>query len=445
MQEIALLGVFVLALASRALAGTWLHPSCVFGLAWGVFLAIPTLGGLNRAPLATLVTLLAVLGATVAAAVHVTPASVTRSVVVTGRRLPTLVMFGAGCGLASALLTQRANGIPYSNWLSLDGLLLGAQEVTVLRYGGGLVTPPVATALLAVTYATAVMAPYAAASMEGWRSRVVLVAPTAGGFLYALGTTAKAGMLIAACLTLGAWVAVQAVTSGGRPSLNARMVSWSVVGVGVVVVLFAYLTAVRLGGWTTSAQRLVFAKLSTYSGGGIPAYESWLHTPHSGPQYGTQTFAGIGQILLFDPSLGNAYADFTGIGPGLRTNVYTILRPLTEDFGLSGAALFLALGSVVAAGAYRRAVVRRSVGSSLVVALWLGVALFGTATSILTFVNVTAALAFAVLVIARTVRFEAPADPLPLRVEREVDRSRPATKRSARTVATLGRGSRPGS
>lgn len=146
---------------------------------------------------------------------------------------------------------------------------------------------------------------------------------------------------------------------------------------------------------------------SVYSGGGVPAFEARLQSQieMSRLSFGAETFAGVSKWAGFDPESRAAYKERVDIGDGLSTNVYTVLRPLASDFGVAGAILFWAIGSLLAAWCYRNSIRAASVTSSIFVVLWMAFCFFSGTTSMFTFSNVTLGLLFGSLMAIRWFSF----------------------------------------
>jgi len=265
-------------------------------------------------------------------------------------------------------------------------------------------TPAAATILLAMTYGAAFAAPFAAQRHRKLKKFLVLCGPAMGGAAYALLTTARAGLLIAVAITMGSWLVVRAVTHGGRPSIPASTLFGLGTAAAGVAIMFVFVAASRAGGIDKASASGLLETVGLYAGGSIPAFNEWI--PYApGPKLGAQTYAGVAQFVLGDNTLGSAYTSFTNIGSNVSTNVYTALRPLSEDFTVPGMFAFVALAGFFAAHQYRRAVLNRSVFSAIACSTWLGFVLFSQTTSIYSFTNVTAGVVFAAFLILRSVTF----------------------------------------
>jgi oligosaccharide repeat unit polymerase len=362
----------------------------LFAAAWTIFLAIPVLFLREMddfGPAAWIIVAMIFFSAT-SAPLALKPDQVKPSTVKSGRLLNSFVFFGSVSAGLSALITQRANGISLSESLSLESITSASRLLTVLRYDGTMTSPQTATLFLGLTYGAALAAPFAAAGSRGFKRLALLCAPALGGALYALMTTARAGLLIAVAITAGSWLVVYAVRHGGRPKFSAKVAIGAITAGAAVAGMFIFVAASRGGGFDLVTASALTRSVALYSGGSIPAFNTWLGDVAE-PLFGMQTFAGVAQFFVSDDSLGSAYTGFASIGAGYTTNVFTALRPLAEDFTLAGMIIVVGVFAWVAAYAYRRAITRNSVTAAVICAAWLGFTLFSQTTSIFSFVNVT--------------------------------------------------------
>lgn len=397
MQLAGLIGMVLVTLCTRSFTGTWLHPSSMFNVTWTVTFAVASLGRLPHAPAASVMILIAMIGAASASTMAIRPAEIRPGRIVVGPLCVPVVLGGSLAGVASAFVVLYANGFPVSAGLRLGDLLAASSDLTARRYQGNLTSPTIATLMLAWLYGAAILAPFAAFNAKGLSKATLLCAPGLGGAYYAMATTAKSGFLVAVALTAGSWVMTVAIRAGGLPKLRARSVLGVVIALGAVFASFVYFTANRRGGFTPGNRQLVLDEVLTYAGGSVPAFEQWLNDPSSDTsiRFGAKTFSGISKYIVADPNLDRPVQDLRSLNGLPVTNVYSVLRPLTEDFSVPGAVLALSLGSLAAAFLYRRAVLRRDIGAALIVAVWLGSTFLFVSTSITTFTSVLAAIAAA--------------------------------------------------
>lgn len=407
-QIIALIVAGVLALVLRFATGTWAHPSALFAGAWAIYLTVPTLllSELLPSPMTAWLIVAAILVASISARLAIRTKEVAPASVVTNKWIAYFVWAGSAAAALSAWVTQRANGISIAGMLSLDSVGVASRQLTALRYDGTMLTPALATILLALTFGAALAAPFAAAGWEGTRHAVLMCGPAMGGALYAFLTTARAPFLIVVAITVSSWLVVLSVTSGGRPRLPGRTLVKAAAAAAAVASVFVLVAASRGAGATSVTRTNLIRIVSVYAGGSIPAFESWQHDSNSiSMHYGAQSFAGIAKLLLGDQSIGSAYKDFAPIGEGLGTNVYTSLRPLVEDFTLPGMYVAIAASSVIAALGYRHAVIGRSVVGAVIAAVCGAFVLFSQTTSIFSFTNVTVGLIVGGFLVCRFTKF----------------------------------------
>lgn len=394
-----------LSVGLRMLTGTWLHPSTVFATAWTVFLftAAILLPGVDSYSRASLFVLLASLVAALGS-----PLSIHKRDIIPHRLIssPWLIRFslsGFFTGLLAALINVESNGRSFVAALSADSLISSSQAMTAARYNGSLVSSPLATFLLAITYGAAMAAPFAATSRNRLKNALILAAPSAGGAAYALLTTARAGLLIAASLSLASWIVVKAIKDGGRPKVSLKSVAPLVVSGGAVAVFFLITAANRYGGVSYVDQATLARTVGIYAGASTPALGAWLGTPTS-PEWGVNTFSGISSFFVRPGTLG--VPDFLDLGADVSSNVFTAFRPLVEDFTEPGALAFIGIVSLIAAYGYRRAVLQGKTAAAVLVSAWMSFVLFSQSASIFTFTNVVVGVLVSSVLICRLARFE---------------------------------------
>lgn len=420
-QIIAWIFALILAFVLRFATGTWAHPSTLFAAVWVVFLAIPTffIEGVNPAPTTAWLIVAAIVLVSIGAPLGVRAGAEHPSKISASKWAGRFVWIGGIAAGASALVTQNANGVSIAQVFSWDAINNAARQLTVMRYDGHVTTPTIATILLALTYAAAMVGPFTAVSTHGLRRVLLLIVPALGGVTYAALTTARAPFIIILAITIAAWLMARAVTEGGRPKLPARTIILGLIAAAAAAGVFVWVAASRTGGFDTTTARTLGQSAGLYAGGSIPAFDAW-QPGNIAPNFGAQTFAGFAQFILGDRGIGAAYKDFTPIGVGLNTNVYTALRPLTEDFTVPGMLIALGVAAAIGAYAYRRAIVRRSALAAAVAVTWGAFALFSQTTSIYTFANVTAGILIAMVLIWRLVKFQPPDAQLPAAATRAV-------------------------
>ena len=429
-DALALIFVIVFAIGLRFATGSWFHPSTVFASAWAIFLAAPVvlLPGIDPYPNASLFIAALVLVSALGATFRVRASEVVKHDISSSPWLTRFALAGFFTGLGAAILNLESNGRSFIQALSGDSLIASSQAMTAARYNGSLVSSPVATFLLALTYGAALVAPFAAQHSRRWLNAMILAAPSAGGAAYALLTTARAGLLIAASISLAAWMVVKGVREGGRPRVSLGQIAPLLVAGGAVAAFFLVTAANRYGGVAYVDESTLRRTVGIYAGASTPALAAWL--PGDGNLgLGIYSFSGISSFFVLPGTLKDTV--FTDIGAYVSSNVYTAFRPLVEDFTLPGALGLVAVASITASVCFRRSVVSGRVGPALFTSVWLSYVLFSQSASIFTFTNVVVGLIIACLLILRFATFT----PAP-------DSARPDTDENPQRLAPVLEGGR---
>ncbi len=400
----------------RFATGTWAHPTTLFAGAWSLFLAVPIIfvGDVSDYTTTAWIAVGAIAAVSLSAPLAFTAKESHPNTLIISRPVRILVIAGALAGVASAIITQQANGISLGSIFSLDSVSAAARELSVLRYDKTQNAPAIATMLLGLTYASAFAAPFASAGRTGLPKVLYLTGPSLGAAAYAMLTTARAGLVICIAITVGGWFVANAMISGGRPKLPFRAIIGGLIAIAASVALFVVVAASRAGGFAAIDTSRLMRTTSLYLGGSIPALDSWIPEA-TGPYLGAQTFAGVAKFFPGNTVTGSAYIDFTQIAPGLDTNVYTAFRLLIEDFSILLLFPAIGLAGLIASVAYRRAVVHGSMNAAMITSLWGAYALFSQTTSLFSFTNVCFGVAVAWIVLALGVR-TSPNGPSPLQL-----------------------------
>lgn len=397
---VALAVVVILAAVLRAVTGSWLHPSTIFASAWALFLAAPILllPGIDAYPNASLLVAVFALVAALGAAFNIRTSEVNPRLLTASPWLTRFALSGFFTGLGAAVLNLQSNGRSFFAALSPDAIIAASQAMTAARYNGSLVSSPIATFLLAITYGAALAAPFAANHGRRWVNILILAAPSAGGAAYALLTTARAGLLIAAAISLAAWVVVKNIKEGGRAKVTLRQMAPLLLA-GLAVTMFFLLTAAnRYGGLAFVDEATLRRTVGIYAAASTPALAAWLPGDETAA-LGLNTFSGISSFFVLPGTLKDTA--FVDVGAYVSSNVYTAFRPLVEDFTVPGAAAFVAVCTLIAAWCLRRAILQRSLGAAVTTSIWLSYVLFSQSASIFTFTNVIVGMAIAAVLIVR--------------------------------------------
>ena len=407
---------------------SWLAPGPLMAGYWAFALALPTIAGYpGTAGAALTIGLLVSAWSAGAIAATSQPAGPPlRPVrVVAGpeewhrKGLGALVAAGTVSGALAAAYTIRSTGSSVTSALSLSGLFQAGNQAAVERYGGtSTLSPPLVSLLLMVTFTGALVAPYwLLCGRRRFPRRVVSMLPVAGAAADAVATTARTGMVIAAALWAGSYVACRALT-GNPVRLRVLTVVRVAACAAAGLLLFGAIAFIRVGGPDARGAWRVPAKTEAYAFGYLPAFSAWQaseedpsfqFTPQE-PQWGALTFNGIAKYAGADAQDNRPYPESVTVDQqGDSTNIYTAWRGLIADFTLPGAMLFMLAAGFLATRSYMVMLARRTPGSLVAVAAISAAVLLSVAYSPFFFTNVCAAVALDAFVMRRLLCRPSPA------------------------------------
>jgi oligosaccharide repeat unit polymerase len=309
-----------------------------------------------------------------------------------------MVLLSGPAAILAGILTQVSLGRPLI--LDLGAMLQTSQDVAVARYAGA-TTPILAVALLSLNFVGAILAPFASDAIANAPMKVYsFISPVLGAAVYAILTTARAGLLISVVLLFGSYAAVSALK--GKRGLPKRAMFSLLISSTSILALFIWSMLLRYGDLGGRTWSLIGGRLATYSVGSMPAFDQWYEQsePHDALNLGLSTFSGFSPFGEREQGSSRGYVEFVTIGDGLHTNVFSVLRSLIEDFGVAGALISIACFLLVAGALYERTIRHRTISMALLLALVTAPILFVGYLSIYSFTNVAVA-AVASLVLGR--------------------------------------------
>ena len=318
------------------------------------------------------------------------------------------VVVGTVAGLGATILIQTANGVAFGDVLTLSGLMESASHISVLRYTGGLNTPAFVPLLLSLTYAACIIAPFAAERTRGLARIGLYVAPVVSASVYAVVTTARAGMLIAAGLVFASWIVARLYATGDFPRLTHRRLRLALGAAGAVGAVFVFAAFLRVGSFDPEYQRKLVSQFEVYGVGHLSTFSQWFSDVSNGPptwptEWGGATFAGAAKNLGLSEIYGEPFTDVRTVGFANETsNVFTAWRFLIADFGLIGAPLLAAAGGFTSSRLVRHVVRDASEGAAVLLIGLYTYVLNSVTVSAFVFTNVCFAFAIAYLVLRFT-------------------------------------------
>jgi len=259
-------------------------------------------------------------------------------------------------GLGEVGLVLRDAGYGVASLLSLGRLAEVAHRLSVLRYTGSYRSSLVTQAFLAFVYAAPALAGLVAASAPATRTKWLygLLLPFLSPALLMLIRTQRGAVIVSAILWVSEYFAA-AVMMGERTLVTGRRVALAATVLGLALLLFAYVAVLRNGATEVSLAFALLPKVVTGAFGGPINLSIWLRETRgvvASPALGAYTFSGVYDILGLHTRVLGLFDDFHTLQSGYSTNIYTIFRPLIEDFTLPGALLLSSLFGFLAQRSY---------------------------------------------------------------------------------------------
>lgn len=368
------------ALLLRLAQGSWLAPGALTLLVWLTLAFLPALlapeyyySGYALAVILTLTVLTAcgaVFGQSAARLLGGRPVAAPPRL----RLIEPLLLALTVLGLLAVAITLAGDGNSFAVFTDAATLAETARRFAVARYHHGYLPPLSARLLLTAVYLGALLGGLRAgvgsqgSILGAWFSLLPLL-PALG---FTLLLTARAVFLWALILWLSAYFAARVWRSAGGQVLSFRLLLRLALLLAAVLLLFLVVQMMRgevpLGLW-----RSVAGRLQVWFLGYLAGFSVWLDSAELTVlprHWGRFTLAGVAQLLGVAERDQGIYREFLAIAPYLQTNIFTVFRPLLEDFGLLGAGLVLTSGGAAAGWAYAGVIAGRRWGLPVLAAFW---------------------------------------------------------------------------
>jgi oligosaccharide repeat unit polymerase len=240
-----------------------------------------------------------------------------------------------------------------SRYGSVAGLLANAGRLRN-EFLEGTVGVPLLVRVLTLFNYPAVVVAGVLFGLDRSRFGVGLLLPLSGVLIAGLAGVARAGVLLGLSLYIPAYL-VTRVGIGKSPTLK-EVTKMALVVTAPVLVFFTAIQLLRLG---DSVQGHVLAEALTqryrnYSFGSLAALSTYLDSGMDGTlNWGKAGFKSIVELFAYIgfpiDTYFNRYYTFVPIAEaGYRTNIFTFIRAVIEDFGISGLMLLAFLSGTYA-------------------------------------------------------------------------------------------------
>ena len=233
------------------------------------------------------------------------------------------------------LYSLYLHGFSFTSLFNMALLLHMNSEMSVDRYSGADTYSVLNQFFLVFSYLSPVIGGFCYRMVGRW-TKILCIVTVIPGIFVALTQAMKMGMIVGFIL----WFAGYVVCSFSyRLSLRVKFRYFFFIILGFFLFLaILFLSLVfRTGELSTRALTDISQKFVTYALGHHHCFDLWYSSYElSEHTYGAMTFMGVSNLLGITNRVSGIYTEFTQIGTngfyGI-SNVYTIFRPLIEDFG----------------------------------------------------------------------------------------------------------------
>lgn len=357
---VVLAGFALLSVVSWRLERSWIAPSTVWPIAWGLYAvaAIPYMADLPHYVPGLLWILLN-------CAVFLMGSVLSLGFVFSRERwsgepndrfpyLFAIVSFLALAGLASLAIAVRSLGFSVVDLLSFQGLAKMAALSRAVFYFGDVQQAGLARVLVVLAYTGPLFGGLYFAVARRRMQRVIGLVPLFAITLVGTVYGSRMGVLFGGSFWVAAFMAGRLLGTADRPGARTRL--FFLVG-GLSFALLAVLsTVIQFIRYFLGSQKTAELILADQFGF-LAAWATWFRESggaESGLAAGFYSFERIGRMLGFDRPA------FPAIDVGFTTsNVYTVFRTLIQDYGTFGSLIVVLAAGFVGSLAYRAVIAGR--------------------------------------------------------------------------------------
>jgi oligosaccharide repeat unit polymerase len=349
--------LFFLAYISRRQFGTWLVPSAFFSIYWGILLEVP----LILAPdfyfwpgAAYLIFLFALcvhagvcLGAGGSGEQRGPAYTVNlddQRVMKQGKKLLVLCTL---FGIFGVWLTLKDRGYSFATFLHPKELLQASVEFTTARYHNSYTAPFLARVFTSFIFLGSFISGAWYNSRTSFRSRLWCMLPFVPVMMTVVVQTTRSSLFICVGHFIGAYSCFTLLKNRKKKNLFRKVVIYSLC-VCIVIIVVVGAASLRVRGSVKAGSHLI--EKARYTMIGSPsAFSQWLEDGWQDSlkmSYGAYTLAGFTELVGISDRNSGLYTDQVSFDGG-KSNVFTALRGLIEDFTLPGTVVLLFLCGVV--------------------------------------------------------------------------------------------------
>lgn len=143
-----------------------------------------------------------------------------------------------------------------------------------------------------------------------------------------------------------------------------------------LLIIFVLIESFRYQAYEYDSDRVEFTKgsFNVYTFGGVSGFSTYLDQVHKSTNdltYGRYTFSSLYNLLGIAKSETGIYEQYLNVSPTHTANIYSIFRPLLEDFGYLGMLIWALILGMIANFSFRYSLRGSLIGISICVSLYI--------------------------------------------------------------------------
>ena len=258
--------------------------------------------------------------------------------------LPVLIVLFIGA-MVNPLYSILLHGFSLEALLSMQDLLNMNNKISEDRYYSGNVTNMVNQFFLIFCYTAPLFGGFCYRWVGKWTKAVCIFTLIPGMFI-ALTQSMKMTMITGFILWFTGFF-VCSFSYGLPLRIKPKHIVGIITGVSSFFGILFFSMVFRTGEISEKTIFDISQKFFTYALGHFHCFDVWFTTNDTTSySLGTKTFLGISNVLGLEERIQGVYQEYYQVGQngyyGI-SNIFTIFRPLIEDFGEAGACLFMFL------------------------------------------------------------------------------------------------------
>lgn len=262
--------------------------------------------------------------------------------------LPLLIVLFVGA-MVNPLYSIMLHGFSLQALLSMQDLLNMNNQISEDRYFSGNVTNAVNQFFLIFCYAAPLFGGFCYRLVGKWTKAISIITLIPGMFI-ALTQSMKMTMIAGFILWFSGFF-ISSFSYNLPLRIKPKQIIVSILGVISFFGILFFSMVFRTGEISEKTIIDISQKFMTYALGHFHCFDVWFTTYDTNSySFGTKTFMGISNVLGLEERIQGIYQEYHQVGHhgyyGI-SNIFTIFRPLIEDFGEAGTCLYMFLFGVI--------------------------------------------------------------------------------------------------